>query len=262
MVRRQLEPKHHFLPKCYQRGFADSSGRVWVKFAGNPTPEHRNPASVGWHRGLYAKFNNGKEIETFFSREVENDYGALLKRIKNQNAMPEVSGDELAALSRFVACQTVRTSAHEQCITEQAGRPVDKSTFNRVMMRKISAMMGAWWKTFPTFQFHTPLPFVGELFITGDHPVLVIQVKDDPIWVPTNNAITQIMDLEKILQNKNSGLWLALTPYFCVSIHNQEGGEPRIPTRTMEPSVVRQFNEMVRGQCKIFTLARDKDCLV
>src|ERR1700688_2885706 len=120
-----MKPKQHFLPQCYQRGFADSSGKVWVKFADKRTPEHRNPDSVGWERELYtAKL--GQEIEKFFGKEVENAFAALSRRIRTErNRFSEISGDELAILSRFVASQTVRTLAHEECIREQAGGPVD-----------------------------------------------------------------------------------------------------------------------------------------
>ena len=49
----RMKPKQHYLPQCYQKGFTDSLDRVWVKFADKPTPEHRNPDSVGWQRELY-----------------------------------------------------------------------------------------------------------------------------------------------------------------------------------------------------------------
>ncbi len=68
-----MKPKQHYLPQCYQKGFADSSSKVWVKFADKPMPEHRNPDSVGWQRELYAG-NLGQEIESLFSKEVGNEF--------------------------------------------------------------------------------------------------------------------------------------------------------------------------------------------
>jgi Protein of unknown function (DUF4238) len=255
------EPKQHFLPQCYQKGFADSSRKVWVKFADKPTPEHRNPDSVGWQRGLYAA-KSGQEIENYFGKEVENAFGALSRRIKRErNKFSEITGDELAALARFIASQTVRTLAHEQCIREQAGGPVDKRTFNRVMLRKMRTIINTWVENFPAFHFYTPLPYVGEQFITGDHPVLVIQMKQNPIWVPTDTPILQITALEQILQNPSHAFWISLSPYVCASIQGHSGGKPHLPPKTMEPPTVRQFNEFVRGQCKIFTVARDRESL-
>jgi hypothetical protein len=258
-----MKAKQHFLPQCYQRGFADSSGRVWVKFAGNPTPEHRNPDSVGWVRELYIGSILGEQIERFFGKEVENAFASFSRRVNiERNTISEVSGGELAALSRFVASQTVRTLAHEQCIQEQAGGPVDRNTFNRVMLRKIKTMMDAWIEKFPTFHFYTPLPYIGEQFITGDHPVLVVQVKQNPIWVPTDTPILQITDLTRILKNPNHAFWIPLSPYVCASIQSHSGRKPHLPPETMEPPAVRQFNEFVRGQCKIFTLAKERESLI
>jgi hypothetical protein len=148
-----MKPKQHFLPQCYQRGFADSTGKVWVKFAGKPAPEYRNPDSVGWERELYTGVL-GEQIERFFSTEVEHAFARFSRRIKRErNAISEVSGAELAALTRFVASQTVRTLAHEQCIREQAGGPVNRNTFNNVMLRKMKTMMDAWIENFPDFIF-------------------------------------------------------------------------------------------------------------
>ena len=55
----RLKRDNHFLPVCYQKGFADSSGKVWVKFAGLEKPEHRYPRSVGKETNLYVRTRSG-----------------------------------------------------------------------------------------------------------------------------------------------------------------------------------------------------------
>ena len=260
-----LKRNNHDLPQCYQKGFTNSADQVWVKFADKPTPELRNPASVGRRRSLYIREHNGvenDEVEDFFSQNVETLFAALSQRIKDEREkFSEISGTELGILGRFVASQTVRTLAHKQCIEEQAGGPVDRNTFLRVMGRKMWTMMDVWLKNRPKFYFYTPLPYVGEHFITGDNPVLVIQMNENQIWVPADTPNIVITDLGRILQNPNHGFWISLSPYVCVSIRGQWDEKLRLPPETMEPRNVRLFNSLVRGQSKDFILARDKESL-
>ena len=193
---------------------------------------------------------------------METAFAKLSQRIKKEaDKFSGVSGDEIASLSRFVACQTVRTLALEQCIQEQAGGPVDRNTVNAVIIRKMKTMTDAWIEKFPTFRFHTPLPLIGDHFITGDHPVMIIQSKQNEIWLPVDMPSLQNSDLSQLLQNPSYGFWISLSPYICASIQGYSGNEPRLPPETMDLRYVRQFNEYIRGQCKIFTLARDRESL-
>ncbi|MGA2431479.1 MAG: DUF4238 domain-containing protein [Candidatus Acidiferrum sp.] len=259
-----LKRRHHFLPECYQRAFANSCGQVWVKAADKP-PKLRNPSTVGTRRSLYIKRQNGVEddrIEDLFSKEVETPFAALSQRIRNESdKFSNITGEELGVLVRFVACQVVRTLAHKHCIEEQAGRPIDTDTFVRIMGRKISTLMNAWSKNPPKCRFYTPLPYVGEHFITGDNPVLAIQVNDNPVWLPTDTPKLGIIDLEEILANPEHGFLLSLSPYICVSFQGQGGWDPDLPPRTVEPGYVSFFNGLVRSQSRFFTLAREKQSL-
>jgi uncharacterized protein DUF4238 len=169
-------------------GFTDPSGNVWVKFADKAKPERRNPTSVGRKRSLYIIERRGIEtdvVEDFFTKEVETSFAALAQRIREEkDKFSEMSGNELDVLSSFVASQTVRTLAHKGCIEEQARGPVDANAFVRVMGRKMWTMLDAWINNPPKFYFYTSLPHVGEHFITGDHPVLVILLNEKPLWMP------------------------------------------------------------------------------
>jgi hypothetical protein len=261
----KLKRRHHFLPECYQKAFVNDSGRVWVKFADRPRPEIRNPDSVGRQRSFYIRTQNGKEddkIEDFFAKEVESHFTALSQRIKNErNEFSEISENELGVLARFMASQIVRTMGHKQTIEEQAGFPVDKGTFLRVMLRKLWALMDDWIRNRPQFYFYTSLPHVGDRFITGDNPVLILQINDNKIWTPTDEPRLQITDLANILQHPNHQFWMPLSPYVCVSVRGHWQELPNLPPRTMDPQEVRLFNSQVRGQCKLFTIARDKESL-
>src|ERR1700751_2737355 len=108
---KNLKRNNHFLPECYQRGFADASGKVWVKLA-ERAPEHRNP-SAGRRRSLYVVEVNGvahDDIEDFFDRSVEAPFARLSQRIKEeQHQFRNMSATEQGVLCRFVASQAVRT---------------------------------------------------------------------------------------------------------------------------------------------------------
>lgn len=259
----KLKRDNHFLPQCYQKGFGDASGKVWVKYT-DKEPEYRNPASVGRRRDLYLWKMNGKQtdnVEDFFGRHVETPFAALSQRIKNeQEKFANISANEAGTLARFVASQVVRTAAHKQCIEEQARASVDTNTFVRVMLRKIESVLDGWLSDMPIFDFVTPLPYIGETYITGDHPVLALIFNDNPVWTPTDTPQQGITNLADILNGPHV-FAVALSPYICVYIYGQAKRLPSLPPRTIEPRDVRKFNDLVRGQCKIFTLARDKASL-
>ncbi|MGO9864996.1 MAG: DUF4238 domain-containing protein [Terriglobales bacterium] len=260
-----LKRRNHFLPECYQKGFTDASGKVWVKFADKPEPEQRNPLSVGRKSSLYIVKRNGKEddkVEDFFNNVVEAPFAPLSRRIKEeQNQFANITDEEWSALCGFVAVQAVRTPAHKRCLEEQAGVPVDTNTFVTVIARQALAIMEGWNKSLRRLHFYTSLPHVGEQFIAGDSPVVVTQMHDNPIWAPTSTPELKTTDLTEILNNPNHEFWLSLSPYVCVSVRGPVWGEPRLPPQTADPQFVRFLNGRVREQSGIFLLARDKASL-
>jgi hypothetical protein len=265
-MNKKLRRENHYLLQCYQKAFADSDGHVWVKYSDQSEPERRNPQSVGLKRNLYVRSQSGREdddVETFFGEEVEDTFAGLSQRIKNEReAFSQISPDELASLLRFVACQTVRTLGHKRCVDEQAGGTVPTNTFVNVMLRQMLEMTGTWLESLADFHFYTSVPNVGERFITGDNPVVVIVVDDATPSAPGELPRARITDLAQLLKNPNCGFWLSLSPYVCVSIHGHGDLERQLPPEPIEPAKVRLFNDYVRGQSKIFTLAGDRESLI
>ena len=102
-----LKRKNHYLPECYQKGFTNGSGKVWVKFCDKLDPEQRNPLSVGRKQSFYIVKRNGKEddkVEDFFNDVVETPFAPLSRRIKKeQNRFANITGEEWSALCGFVA---------------------------------------------------------------------------------------------------------------------------------------------------------------
>jgi hypothetical protein len=260
-----LKRRNHFLPECYQKGFTDASGKVWVRLADKPKPEHRNPLSVGRKRSLYIVKRNGREddgVEDFFKDVVEAPFTPLSRRIKEeQNQFANITGEEWSALCGFVALQAVRTPAHKRCLEEQAGGPIDTNAFVTAISRQALAIMEEWNKNLRRLHFYTSLPHVGEQFITGDSPVVVTQMNDNRIWVPTSTPELKTTDLAQILNNPNHEFWLSLSPYVCVSARGPDWGEPRLPPEAVDPQFVRFLNGRVREQSRLFLLARDKSSL-
>src|SRR5690348_11780330 len=107
----KLKRNNHYLPACYQRAFADSSGKVWIKYFGKEA-EPRNPNSVGTRRNFYLWKRNGKQsdnVEEFLNRKVETPFASFSQRVKEeQDKLRVLSGTELVTLAKFVAFQTVR----------------------------------------------------------------------------------------------------------------------------------------------------------
>lgn len=258
----RLKRDNHFLPVCYQKGFADSSGKVWVKFAGRQKPVHRSPKSVGKEQNLYIRNKGGVEddkFEDFFNKEVENDFARLSQRVKReQNHLSSLTGKERGALGKFVASQTVRTRANKQSMEEQVGRALSTNEFLAKMAKQMKAIIGRWETDPPSFDSYTSLPCVGERFITGDNPVLVVQEHDNHLWTPTDNPQQAITGLQVLLNNPKGSFRVALSPYICVFLRPQGGGEVHLPPQAMGPFDVKHFNNLVHKQCNLFILARDE----
>ena len=175
----------------------------------------------------------------------------------------QLSIAELGTLLKFVACQAVRTVGHKQCVGTQAGREVDSNQFSDVMLRQMWTILRFWRDRSPNVHFYTSAPNVGELYITGDAPVLVIVLNEDnSIWVPDSQPVRGITDLTQVIHGRGYGFSLALSPYVSVLVRGQNGGEPHLPPESVEPRNVRRFNELIRDQSTMFTLARDKESLV
>lgn len=260
-----LKRENHFLPVCYQKGFADSTGRVWVKFAGDAQPEHKHPRSVGKKTNFYVRTMNGFEddkIEDFFNKSVENDFAILSQRVKReQNRLSNLTVREQKALLSFVASQAVRIPANKGCMEEQSGHQLRTNEFLFEMGKQLRAIIGSWIGDPPSFEFYTSLPFVEDRFITGDDPVVLEIAKENSVWTPTDNARIAVSPIQEILEARGALFTVALSPYVCVSLRPHQGGETTLPPRTMEPSAVRRFNAKIRGQCQLFTLARDEASL-
>jgi Protein of unknown function (DUF4238) len=261
----KLRRRNHYLAECYQQGFTDADGHLWVKFSGKPEPESRTPHGVGWEKRLYLRQRDGKEtdeIETYLANEVDSRFAPLAQRFKSEREkFSVISGNELGSLIRFVVAQIVRTLAHKSTINEQAGMTIPHETFLSVTLRKLYALTKHFHENHPQFHFYTSLPFVGGCFISGDNPVVIIEVNANEVWTPVDEPRSQIRDLGKILENENRELWMPLTPYLCVCIKGRWAGGVILPPATMEPFGVRRINRLVAGQSKIFTLARDRESL-
>ena len=260
-----LKRNNHYLPECYQNGFADPSGRVWIKLANSPDPEHRNPRSVGKRKSLYIRSRNGVEndqVEDFFDKAVESPFASLSRRIKEeQDKFTTLSKQEQVAIYRFVASQAVRTLGHRGCVDQQAGRSVDTSTFILAMIKLMHTIWQAWLMKPPSIHFFTSLPHVGEQFITGDHPVLIIRNYENPIWTPTDAPRLGITNVREILEDPKSEFQLSLSPYVAVSIQIQSPGNMTLPPKKVDPLNVRAFNKLIRGQCDLFILAKNREFL-
>ena len=262
-LRNRCSPSPEYPPACYQRGFTDAEGKVWTRFD-DGTFKHLPPKNVGLKNDLYIFKENGVEtdkVEIFFDQHVERDYARLSRRIKEEsNKFSQMSGDEAGTIMRFVASQAVRTMGHKETMSKQAnGATIDTRTFVQVMVRHMMTLHKTWKENLPTIRFFTPLPNIGEKYITGDHPVAIVVFNDNEIWGPTSRPVQGITNIGSILKSPHAFM-VALSPYICVSIEGGGSGKVHLP-KTVDLMHVRWFNDLIRNQCKIFTLARDRDSL-
>ena len=172
-----------------------------------------------------------------------------------------LTAKEQGALLKFVASQIVRTRANQQSMEKQLGRPLSATEFLWEMGKQWKVILHSWQTDHPSLDFYTPLPCVGERFITGDDPVLLVVENNNPIWIPRDEPQRRIASPQAVLNNPGTSFGVALSPYICVFLRVQGGGEALLPPQTIEPPLVRSFNDLIRRQCHFFTLARDKESL-
>jgi hypothetical protein len=172
-----------------------------------------------------------------------------------------MTGKELGALGKFAASQIVRTRANKQSMEDQLGHGISTNEFLLEMAKQMKAIMERWKSDPPAFDFYTSLPYLEDRFITGDNPVLVVREFDNPIWTPTENAHQAVASVTELLNDPKTSFRVALSPYICVFLRTQGGGKAHLPPETIQPSAVRRFNDLLRKQCHLFTLARDKESL-
>jgi chemotaxis protein CheY-P-specific phosphatase CheC len=214
---------------------------------------------------LYIRKQNGREndkLEDFWNKNVESSFATLSQRIKAEgDNFSSISGAEQGVLLIFVASEAVRTLAHKRCVEEQVGGALDANAFADIMRNMIGTMIDAWRKDFPGFQFYSSQPYIGEHFITGDSPVIVRYTVDNSIWQPTKTPKLTITNLSEILKSPKYEFMVSLSPFIYVSIRGHGSLDEGLPPQRVEPNEVRSFNDLIRGQCRIFTLARDRESL-
>ena len=264
LLMRNLQRENHYLPACYQRGFADDAGKVWVKEAARPEPEYRKPKNIGKRRNFYIRKVNGVEddsIERFFGKEVEAGFGLVSQKVKTEGQKINLSGNELGFVVRFIATQVVRTIAYKECVDEQAGKTVDRQTHLNVMCRQVITIMNAWSENLPSIHFLTSLPFVTHRFITGDNPVVVFSAARSLIATPMMSPVQTITKLPDILNNPESQFVITLSPYMAVMLGQQRPNSELVQITALDPTGVLRMNALVQSQSRLFTLARDRESL-
>lgn len=90
--------------------------------------------------------------------------------------------------------------------------------------------------------------------------MLVMHESHSAVWTFTTQPALEIINLEDILRNPKHGFQLSLSPYICVCLQGV-GGEVKLPPQTVDPLHVRSFNDLIRGQSNVFTLAKDANSL-
>ena len=257
---------NHFVPICYQKAFTNADGLVWVQYLNEDRPPlPLSPKSVAVINKYYTRFINGIEddsIENAFQTLVEDHYAPIARRIKEQKSDFELTTEDVPVLLKFVAAQVVRTEAHRRCIEEQAGTAVSSDIFLHNIGRKLLKIVAAWKESLPDMTLYTSLPFVGSHFITGDSPVIAFGGKTDHSVIERPADMQTIVNIDKILEDPNSGFILPLSPYVCLMIRNNGSSQMMRSPQPREPDFVSKTNDLLYRQCVQFVEAMDERSLV
>jgi hypothetical protein len=257
----------HYLPVCYQQPFTNADGELFVRFLHKEKPIPLHPRVVGKIYDFYTRTINGVDddgIESFFSSFVEGEYAAIADRIIKEKSEFVLQPNDVATLLKFVATQVVRTQAHFECISQQAGMKVRPDIFHNNMHRKMKMIVDRWRQHTPDIILWTPLPHLRCQFITGDNPVICFtHDKNAPNVQGFLAPVPKIIDLAVSLESPHNGFMVALSPYICLTVINS-GKRDLItlrPAQCIDPSKVREFNTMIYNQCVQFVAAQDPEYL-
>lgn len=132
------------------------------------------------------------------------------------------------------------------------------------MQRKLQLIFDRWERHSPGIFLWTSSPFLSSQFITGDNPVVTFcNTAKQPQIQSLLPPAPEIVNLRESLESSNSGFCVPLSPYIALTVLNSgaRNGITVVPSQSVDPRVVGQFNAMIYGQCVNFVAARDPEYL-
>ena len=116
---KQNKRKHHFLPKCYLKNFADLDKKIWAYRLEDPAcPFQRKYENFGHIRDYYSQLKpdgttDYNLLEDFFDDNVESYWPTLITQIEYKETL---SPDQVMSLLKFMIAQRLRVPATRDLI--------------------------------------------------------------------------------------------------------------------------------------------------
>lgn len=113
---KQLHVKNHYVPECYLKRWANSTGRVWVyrtlvSHPNVPTWRHHSVPAIAYQRHLYTQILSGSasdSIESWLAQEFESPANEILEKAISESRL---TSQDWHILIKFLAAQDIRTPA-------------------------------------------------------------------------------------------------------------------------------------------------------
>lgn len=105
-------PRDHFLPQYYQKGFLNSSEKIFAYFI----DEKRYLPSSDTKEICIKKNFHEKETEDYFTQKVEHPANSVIKKIR---ALENFDINEKIYMSRYILIQTFRSPAYREKLKEE-----------------------------------------------------------------------------------------------------------------------------------------------
>lgn len=131
-----IPKRHHYVPVCYLKAWADETDRVAVRRRGAPRPFATSTGNIGSENRLYGQGEVARAREEMF-RRLEDDWPRLKDKLVISGGL---RGEERDAAALFAALQFVRTPqslARRNFVASVAEftseRPVSKDSVRRFL---------------------------------------------------------------------------------------------------------------------------------
>ncbi len=110
--------KHHFIPKCYLKGFTDggeNSSPFWAVPINNEDPFSTNPNDACAQRDYYTVDNkNSLIVEDFYAEQIEPKIIKAIEHIKISSSLPPP--EEMRHLILLLATLYLRVPSHRDVL--------------------------------------------------------------------------------------------------------------------------------------------------
>lgn len=148
-----MKVRHHYLPRCYLRGFCDQNEQIWTYQKIDPENPFSNAISnTAVINYLYSLSTEGKEddLEDYFASDIEGPAAEALKKLRRKEFPVPIERQKLAI---FFSTLFTRTPAHVEHLNGQQSQQLN--IFSRLFASNEKNFLASYKQAHPNLEDST-----------------------------------------------------------------------------------------------------------